>query len=47
MLGALAAAGCDGANPMGPSRTAVVTFRVSDEAFRVLSTDSHQIDLAR
>ena len=44
MLGALAAAGCDGANPMGPSRTAVVTFRVSDETFRVMLTDPHEIE---
>jgi hypothetical protein len=31
LIGALAAAGCQAANPVSPSPAAVIIFRVSDE----------------
>ena len=37
---------CGGDGPMAPSRSALVTFRVADETFRVHLLDESQIDAA-
>ena len=43
----LSAIACDETSPTAPTRGALVTFRVADETFRVLLTDSDQIAAAR
>jgi|SRR5262245_13495615 len=44
---AMLSAGCDDSGPSSPSTSAVVTFNVANEAFRVSLTTSDQVAAAR